>query len=269
MEVTRAHESASLDTLVRRLENAWEGREPIPPLSETDGLASPEWAYAIQRRWTDLRRERGERVIGQKIGLTSLAMQEQMGVNEPDYGSLWASRYFRASNGRAELPADAFLQPRVEGEFAFLIGKPLPAGEVTEQDVMAATDAVAVAVEVIDSRIQDWRIQLVDTIADNASYGALTLGRWSRRLMEADLRTVGMLISQNGTPVVEGIGAAALGHPARSVAWLANKLTSLGVTLEPGQVVLSGALARSIPARRGDVFLLETDRQAPLTVAFG
>ncbi len=256
-----------IEALARRLDEAWENREPIAPLTESDGLAVDQ-SYAVQSRWTGMRLERGEGLVGRKIGLTSPAMQEQMGVNEPDYGSLWASRYFPATAGRVEIPADAFLQPRVEGEIAFLIGRPLEGTSVTPQEVLVATEALAIAVEVVDSRIEDWRIKLPDTIADNASYGGFTLGPWSRALRETDLRTLGMLIHQNGQPVVQAIGAAALGSPARAVAWLANKLTSFGVRLEPGDIVLSGALGRATPAQKGDVFVLEAYGQPPLTVTF-
>jgi 2-keto-4-pentenoate hydratase len=263
-----ADEAAVLEAVARKLDEAYESRVPITPLTESDGLGPPERSYAISSRWTELRRERGERVIGHKIGLTSRPMQEQLGVDEPDYGRLWASRYFPARRGRVEVPTDVFLQPRVEGELAFLIGRPLAGPNVTPQDVLVATEALAVSVEVIDSRIRDWRIKLADTIADNASYGALTLGPWSRSLRSADLQTVGMLIHHNGVPVVEGIGAAALGNPARCVAWLANTLSALGVTMEPGDVVLSGSLGKAIPAERGDVFVLEAQGQPPLSVTF-
>jgi 2-keto-4-pentenoate hydratase len=196
-------------------------------------------------------------------------MQEQMGVDEPDYGSLWASRYFPSRGGRVEIPTEAFLQPRLEGEIAFLMSRPLAGPGVTPQEVLVATEALAVAVEVVDSRIADWRIKLVDTIADNASYGGFTLAPWSRSLKEADLRTLGMLIHQNGLPVVEGLGAAALGSPTRAVAWLANKLSSFGVSLESGDMVLSGSLGRAVPVQHGDVFILEAHGQPPLTVTFG
>jgi 2-keto-4-pentenoate hydratase len=260
---------ASTEAIARRLDEAWEQRHTIRPLSESEELTSPEVAYAIQERWTELRLERGEGVMGRKIGLTSRAMQEQMGVSEPDYGTLWTSRWYPAVGGRCEMPSEVFLQPRLEGEIAYLIGRPLSGPGVTSQQVMAATEALAVAVEVIDSRIDDWRIKLVDTIADNSSYGALTLGPWSTALRGADLRTLGMIIQQNGRPAVEGVGAAALGHPSRAVAWLVNKLSTFGVSLAPGDVVLSGSLARSLPAKQGDVFLLETHGQPPLSVTFG
>src|ERR687886_1128586 len=256
------------EALARRLDEAWENRKPIAPLSESDGLEDVEQAYEIQSRWSELRRSRGERIIGRKIGLTSFAMQEQLGVDEPDYGSLWESRYFPASGGRVEIPAEPFLQPFLEGELAFLIGRPLAGPGVTLQAALAATDAIAVAVEVVDSRIEDWNIKLPDTIADNASYGAFTTGPWSRSLREADLRTVGMLINKSGSRVAEGMGAASLGHPAKAVAWLANKLASFGTKLEPGDIVLSGSLGRAAPVEQGDIFVLEAHGQPPLTVAF-
>ena len=222
----------------------------------------------MQTRWSVLRLSRGERILGRKIGLTSRAMQEQFGVSEPDYGSLWASRYFPAQSGRAAIPTDLFLRPRLEGEIAFLIGSPLKGPGVTLQQVLSATAALAVAVEVVDSRIENWRIKLIDTIADNASYGGFTVGPWSRSLREANLRTLGMLIHQNGRSAVEGIGAAALGYPARAVAWLVNKLVPFGINLEPGDMVLSGSLRKAIPAQQGDTFVLEAYGQPPLTVSF-
>ena len=256
------------EALARQLDEAWEKREPIAPLSESEGLEDVERAYEIQTKWSELRTGRGERIIGRKIGLTSFAMQEQLGVSEPDYGSLWESRYFPAQGGRAEIPTEPLLQPFLEGEIAFLIGKPLAGPGVTLQKALAATEALAVAVEVVDSRIEDWNIKLPDTIADNASYGGFTTGPWSRSLREADLRTVGMLINKSGSRVAEGLGAASLGHPARAVAWLANKLSEFGTNLEPGDIVLSGSLGRAIPAQQGDLFVLEAHGQPPLTVSF-
>lgn len=265
--MTEQSMSVNAETLARRLDEAWEGRAPVAPLTETDGL-KVEDAYEVQNRWTELRLGRGERILGRKIGLTSRVMQEQMGVDEPDYGSLWASRFFPARAGRAEVPAHTFLQPRMEGEIAFLIGRPLSGEHVTPQEVLAATEALAPAFEVVDSRIADWRIKLADTIADNASYGGFVLGPWSRGLREEDLRTLGMLVHKNGETVAQAVGAAALGGPARAVAWLARKLTSFGVSLNAGDVVLSGALGGATNAGRGDTFVLETHGQPPLTVTF-
>lgn len=263
-----ARTAVDTEALARRLDEAWESRKPLAPLSESDDLEDVELAYEIQIRWSELRQGRGERIIGRKIGLTSFAMQEQLGVDEPDYGVLWDSRYFPAQGGRAEMPAEPFLQPFLEGELAFLIGRPLAGPGVTLQGALAATDALAVAVEVVDSRIEDWNIKLPDTIADNASYGGFTTGPWSRSLREADLRTLGMLINHSGSRVAEGLGVASLGHPAEAVAWLANKLASFGTGLEPGDIVLSGSLGRAVPVKQGDIFVLEAHGQPPLTVSF-
>ena len=268
MSEQTAGAAVDAEALARRLDEAWENREPIAPLSESEGLEDVEQAYAVQTNWSELRLSRGERIIGRKIGLTSFAMQEQLGVDEPDYGSLWESRYFPAQGGRVEMPTEPFLQPFLEGELAFLIGRPLAGPGVTLQEALAATEALAVAVEVVDSRIEDWNIKLADTIADNASYGGFTTGPWSRSLREVDLRTVGMLIHQDGSQVTEGMGAASLGHPAEAVAWLANKLASFGTKLEPGDIVLSGSLGNAVPVERGDVFVLEAHGQPPLTVSF-
>lgn len=262
------HTDTRLDDLAHLLSDAWTKGETIAPLSDSHDLSSAEEAYAVQTRTMALHSAAGDRIIGRKIGLTSLAMQEQLGVREPDYGSLLASRFYPARAGRAGLPTEQFIQPRLEGEFAYLIGKPLTGTSITPQEVLMATEAVAVSVEVIDSRITDWRIRLADTIADNASYGALTLGPWSLALRAADLRTVGMLIHHNGRCVVSSVGSAVLGNPPRAVAWLANKLSSYGMSLEPGDIVLSGSLGRSIAAQRGDVFTVEVYGQPPLTTVF-
>lgn len=254
--------------LAEALEQAWRTRQAIPPLSETEGLRSVREAYAVQAAWHRIRAAQGERVVGRKIGLTSRAMQQQLGIGEPDFGALWASRHFPAVGGRTSMPGAAFLQPRVEGEIAFLVGRRLQGPGVGVQDVLAATEAVAPAIEVVDSRIRDWRITLADTVADNASFGAFTVGPWSRAMVHRDLRLVGMVLTRNGTESVEGVGAAALGHPARCVAWLANKLAEFGEALEVGDVVLSGALVRALPVGPGDSAVLEMDGWPPLAVRF-
>ena len=256
------------DALARLLDEAWRSRRPIAPLSESHGLRDAAAAYRVQAAWTALQVGRGDRVVGRKIGLTSRAMQQQLGVHEPDFGTLWASRCFPAREGRAAVPAGLLLQPRVEGEIAFLMGRRLEGPGVTLQDVLAAAEAAAPAIEVVDSRIRDWRITLADTVADDASFGAFTLGPWSRAMLERDLRLVGMVLTRSGVETVEGVGAAALGHPARCVAWLANKLAEFGVALEPGDIVLSGALARSLPVGPGDTAVLEMEGQRPLAVRF-
>lgn len=255
-------------SLAQHLDDAWHSRVPIVPLSEAAGLSDVRDAYAIQVAWTDLRVRRGERVLGRKIGLTSRAMQEAAGVFEPDFGTLWSSRFVLPAGGVAEIRHDTFIQPRLEGEIAYLLGRPLRGPNVTVDDVLTATDAVAASFEVVDSRIIRREFKLVDTVSDNASYGAFTLGPWDDRLAGVDLRTLGMLISRNGEIVVEGVGAASLGNPASAVAWLANKLNEFSVGLSSGDIVLSGSLGRAVPIERGDVFVMELHGQPPLTMSF-
>lgn len=242
------------DLFAEELEHAWERREAISPLSER-GLRGLEAAYRVQEAWNRIRLAKGDRVVGRKIGLTSQAVQQQFGVDQPDFGQLWASRFLGVKE-RAEVPADLFLQPRVEGELAFLIGRRLQGPHVTPQEVLAATEAVAFALEVVDSRIADWRIRIEDTVADNASFGAFVVAPWEKGLIHEDLTTLGVILYRNGELVAQGLGAACLGHPARAVAWLVNTLASFGVALEPGEIVMSGAWAPVQAAGPGDLFTL-------------
>jgi len=255
-------------SLAAQLEQAWETRQPIDPLHESHGLEDVEAAYQIQQAWVARRLEQGDAVVGRKIGLTSRVMQEQLGVNEPDYGTLLASLALPAPEGIALVPVDRFIQPRVEGEIAFLLKEPLSGPGVSVLDVFRATGAVAAAIEVIDSRIRDWRIRLVDTVADNASCGAFAVGPWCTRWRELDLAHAGMTLHVNGRLAASGTGAAALGHPAACVAWLANKLGSLGQRLEAGDVVLSGSLGPAVPVAAGSVAWLEVGGLASVAVHF-
>jgi 2-keto-4-pentenoate hydratase len=256
------------ERLARRLDEAAQTHVPIPPLSESEGLTSVDVAYAIQTRWTEMRTARGEKVLGRKIGLTSKAIQQQLGVDQPDYGNLWDTTFYPARDGRVQIPAIDFVQPRIEGEIAFLFDKPLRGPNVTMQDVLDATEACALGVEIVASRIADWRIKLVDTIADNASYGGFTLGPWDREMVRSDLGELAMTIHHNGVLSAEGQGAAALGHPAISTAWLANKLLDFGVSLEPGDIVISGGITKMLPVKAGDEFVFTLTSQPPLTISF-
>ena len=247
-------ESTVRDSLAERLQGAWEHRKPIAPLSERGELTHPADAYAVQQAWAALRVSLGERIVGRKIGLTSPGMRRQMGVNEPDYGDLWGSREFRAVGGIADISLSPFIQPRVEGELAFLLGSDLDSDTVGESDVRDAAKAVAPAIEIVDSRIHDWRITLVDTIADNASYGGFVLGAWSEDLLELDLAALRMEIRHNGIVSIQETGAAVLGSPFSAVAWLARTLNGHGVPLRRGEIVLSGSFGGAIPAGSGDRF---------------
>lgn len=265
--MTEQSAAAQIDVVAQQLDRAWETRRPIAPLTEGSSITTVDQAYAVQQRWSALRAAREERIVGRKIGLTSAAIQQQLGVDEPDYGCLWSSRHFPTSGGRVEVPADLFVQPRLEGELAFLIGSPLRGPHVTPEQVLAATEALAVAVEIVDSRITDWKIKLIDTVADNASFGGFAVGAWSQALRRVDLRTLGLRIRRNGAQIIQAVGAASLGDPALAVAWLANKLSRFGTELRPGDIVLSGSLGGLTPFERGDTFVVELDGRPPLVVA--
>ncbi len=223
----------------RQLRQAELDRQPIAPLTEQlpgFGVAD---AYEVQVTNIAARCASGAVVRGHKVGLTAKAMQELLGVDEPDYGHLLDDMVFA---DRADIPSHRFCQPRVEPEITFRLRAPLRGPGVTVDDVLAATDAVIASLEVVDSRIVDWRITLADTIADNASAAAMVVGSSWVPVSEApSLPDVGCELLVNEEVVSAGTGAAVLGHPARAVAWLANTLGPLGISLEAGHLVMPGS----------------------------
>ncbi|GIE94330.1 2-keto-4-pentenoate hydratase [Paractinoplanes rishiriensis] len=234
--------------LAERLAAAERDRKPIPPLTrDRPGLGAAE-AYAIQLH--NIRRRAGT-VVGHKVGLSSKAMQQMMGVDEPDYGHLLAD--MRLSEGE---PADAgrYCYPRVEIEVAFLLGADLPGEGCTERDVLDATEAVAPSIELIDSRIENWQISLADTIADNASSAGFVVGAARVPPERIDLRGIEAVLYRGDEIVAQGRSDAVLGNPATAVAWLARTVAGFGVRLRAGHLVLPGACARAIDARPGDEF---------------
>ncbi|HXF71723.1 MAG TPA: fumarylacetoacetate hydrolase family protein [Actinomycetota bacterium] len=244
---------------------AAEDRLPIPPLTERWPELTAEDGYRIQQHVVRARLDAGEAVVGYKVGLTSRAMQEMMGVDQPDYGPILSGML--ASDGEA-IPTSDLIQPRVETEIAFVLGEPLQGPGLSAIDVLRATAGVTAAIEVIDSRIEGWRIKLADTIADLASSARVVLAGRLLPVDGTDLRLVGCVLERNGEVVATGAGAAALGNPAHAVAWAANTLGALGVRMEPGHVVMPGALHAAVPAAAGDVFTASFDRLGPVTVRF-
>ncbi|SDB81630.1 2-keto-4-pentenoate hydratase [Raineyella antarctica] len=224
-------------------------RQPIPPLVETYEDIDVTDAYEIQlltvKKWL----ADGRIVKGHKVGLSSAAMQRQMGVNQPDYGHLFADQFYLEN---MPIPLDEHIQPRLEPEIAFVLRKDLAGPYVTLPDAIDAVAYVLPSLEVVDSRIQDWRIGIVDTIADNASGGGVILGGPPRRLEGLDLRLVGCTMYRNGRIVGTGAGGAVLGSPLNSLVWLANTLGRFGVTLEAGNVILPGSVMRAIDIAPGD-----------------
>jgi 2-keto-4-pentenoate hydratase len=223
----------------------------ISPLRERYPQLTPETAYAIQRANTEHRLAQGRRIVGCKIGLTSLAVQKQLGVDQPDFGMLFDDMGY--GDGQ-EIPLSVQQQPKIEAELAFVMGRDLDMQAPGQVDVMNAIDYALPALEVVGSRIADWNIRIGDTIADNASSSAYVLGSTPRKLSEFDLRMCGMVLQRRGEPVSVGAGAACLGNPLNAVVWLARTMAALGTPLRAGDLVLSGALGPMVPVAPGDVF---------------
>jgi len=225
-------------------------RHTVAPLTERMPGITIDAAYEVSRRLLDRRLGAGERVVGRKIGVTSEAVQTMLDVHQPDFGTLTDAMMF--SDG-ADIPVDRLLiQPRAEGEIAFVLGRDLIGPGVTEQDAIAATRCVRPCFEVVDSRIRDWKIRIQDTVADNASSGVFVLGAAEADPRTVDLKACRIAVDKNGAPLSEGVGAAALGSPAYCVAWLANTLARFGIPLRAGEIVLSGSLVPLEPVRAGD-----------------
>ena len=254
-----------IQSIAKELRTAEEQRSPVAPVAGRFGPLTVADAYAVQLANIDLRRSAGDRVLGRKIGLTSLAMQTQLGVDQPDYGHLLAS--MGVANGGAVTTAE-LIAPRIELEIAFLLGRTLEGPGVTVADALAATEAVFPSLEIIDSRIADWKIGLVDTVADNASSGRFVMPSRLTPVRDLDLRLLGGVMEINGVLTSWSCGAAALGDPAACVAWLANALAPYGGRLEPGEIVLSGALDKSVPVKVGDVVRADFDRLGSAGVRF-
>ncbi|MET4578817.1 2-oxopent-4-enoate hydratase [Ottowia thiooxydans] len=221
----------------------------VEPLTSRHPEISIDDAYAIQQRMMKRRLDAGEKVVGKKIGVTSKAVMNMLGVFQPDFG--WLTDGMVYNEGEA-IEASTLIQPKAEGEIAFVLKKTLQGPGVTAADVLAATEGVMACFEIVDSRIQDWKIKIQDTVADNASCGVFVLGDRLVDIRDVDLATCGMVLEKNGEIVATGAGAAALGHPANAVAWLANTLGAHGIALEAGEVVLSGSLAIMVPVQAGD-----------------
>lgn len=243
---------ATVHALADLLLGAEISRRPVAPLTQQFPELTVAEAYEIQsiNAHTRLVDANGPTTIaGHKVGLTSKAMQEMLGVDEPDFGVLYADRVHEDG---VRIAASELIAPRVEPEIAFVLGAPLTGPGVTPKDVLAATDYVVPALEVIDSRIADWKITLVDTIADNASCGRVVLGETHTKVADVVLAAAEVELRVNGEEVQHGAGCAVLGHPAKAVAWLANTLGEHGVTLQAGEVVMPGSLTAAVPFAAGD-----------------
>ncbi|QYZ69593.1 2-oxo-hept-4-ene-1,7-dioate hydratase [Neotabrizicola shimadae] len=240
---------ADLDTAARALHTADKQGKVIPQLSKTWPEMTLEDSYAVQHRWIQMRLAEGARVIGRKIGLTSRAMQQASKMTEPDYGIMLDDAMFKDG---ARIPAGRFIKPRLEVELAFVMGQDLSGAGCQMHDVLRATEFVTPALEIIDYRTEVPRA-IVDTIADNAAFGAIVLGGRIFRPFDMDLRWIPATLSKNGVIEETGVSAGIMGHPAAGVAWLVNKLAPLGDGLKKGDIVLGGSFTRPVDIASGDV----------------
>lgn len=234
--------------VAERLREAETSQQPCPPVRDLIGRDDLHAAYAVQRHNAERRLAAGAVIVGRKIGLTSPAVQQQLGVEEPDFGILFDDMAYPDG---AALPVDAVLQPRVEAEVAFVLKADLADGLLDAAQVRTAVDYAVAALEVCGSRIADWDISFGDTVADNASAGAYVLGTEKRTLEEFSPRDVEMSMAVDGEEVSTGTGAACLGDPLNALVWLARQARDLGEPLRAGQVVLSGALGPMRPIEPG------------------
>jgi 2-keto-4-pentenoate hydratase len=253
------------DELAADLAQAERSKIPMAPLTDSYPNIDVVDAYEIQLINIRQRVAEGARVVGHKVGLSSEAMQKMMGVDEPDYGHLLDEMEVFEDK---PVPAGKYLYPRVEVEVGFILADDLPGADCTEEDVLAATAALAPAIELIDSRITDWKIKLCDTIADNASSAGFVLGTERVLPSDVDIKAIDAVLTRNGEVVAKGRSDAVLGNPVTAVAWLARKVDSFGVRLRAGDVVLPGSCTRAIDARPGDNFVAEFDGLGSVRLSF-
>jgi 2-keto-4-pentenoate hydratase len=242
------------DELAADLAEAERSRESIAPLTSAYPDIDVVDAYEIQLINIRQKIAEGARVLGHKVGLSSLAMQQMMGVDEPDYGHLLDEMQVFED---IPVKAGRYLYPRVEVEVGFILAADLPGADCTEDDVLAATAALVPSIELIDTRINDWKIALCDTIADNASSAGFVLGAARVAPADIDVKAIDAVLTRNGEVIAEGRSDAVLGNPVTAVAWLARKVESFGVRLRAGDVVLPGSCTRAIDARAGDEFVAD------------
>ncbi|HDR9486443.1 TPA: toluene degradation hydratase TodJ [Burkholderia aenigmatica] len=237
----------------------------VAPVRELIGETNLDTAYAVQEINTRRALAAGRRLVGRKIGLTSVPVQKQLGVGQPDYGMLFADM---ARTEGEEISLKDVLQPKVEAEIAFVLGHDLDGDQLTVADLFRAIEFAVPAIEIVGSRIANWDIRIADTISDNASSGLYVLGSTPKRLGDFDSRQAGMVMERQGAPVSSGVGAACLGSPLNATLWLAKVMARAGRPLRAGDTVLSGALGPMVPVAGGDVFDVRIAGLGSVTAAF-
>lgn len=260
-------DAALITQLGDALFEALRRRRTLAPLTTRHADITVDDAYRISLQFLSRRLAAGERVIGKKIGVTSKPVQDMLGVFQPDFGFLTDTMQF-ADGATVSLSAAGLIQPRAEGEIAFMLKSDLQGPGVTREQVLAATEWVAPCFEIVDSRIDDWKIKIQDTVADNASCGVFVVGTRHTDPRVLDLAAASMQMWKNDTPAGAGLGAAVQGHPAEAVAWLANTLGAFGIPFKAGELILSGSLAPLVPAVAGDRFTMHIEGLGGCSVAF-
>jgi 2-keto-4-pentenoate hydratase len=248
-----------------RLRESYRSGVACAPVRDLIGDGDLTAAYAVQDANTDAWVAEGRRLVGRKIGLTAAVVQKQLGVDQPDYGMLFADM---ALGDGDEIQAGRLLQPRVEGEIAFIFGRDIDLPDATPGEVMRAIDCAVAAIEIVDSRVAGWNIRITDTIADNASSGLYVLGTSPKRLDHLDLWTCGMVLESRGEPVSTGAGAACLGNPMNAATWLVRVMSKAGRPVLAGDVVLAGALGPMAAVQPGSAYELRIGGLGSVRIAF-
>lgn len=254
-----------VEKIANELIDAESHQYSVAPLTERFSALKVSDAYQIQLQVIGKKLKAGNEVIGKKVGLTSKAMQQMLGVDEPDYGHLLDTMKIA---DEATIKIADFISPKVEAEIGFILEEDLVGPNVNYLDVLMATKYVVPTIEIIDSRISDWKIKLVDTVADNGSSARVVVGKKLSKIEGLDLRAQGMVLYKNDELMASGTGTAALGHPAQAVAWLANKLHEFGITLKAGELILPGALSGAIAVKEGDTILADFGPLGTVSVTF-
>ena len=263
---TQPDADESVEQAAKRLARAAADRTPCAPVRDLIKVNDLETAYQVQETLTRARLDGGRRLVGRKIGLTSLGVQKQLGVDQPDYGMLFDDMGVAIGE---TIDMARLMQPKIEAEIAFVLRSGLDDERLTVADILGAVDYALPALEVVDSRIADWDISIVDTIADNASSGLFVLGDRPVPLRNIDMRGAKMrMINTAGDTVSSGDGAACLGSPVTACLWLARTMAAAGRPLAAGDIVLSGALGPMAPVRAGDCFTAEIEGLGSVSAAF-
>ena len=255
----------NVETAAKRLREAAVKRIVCDPVRNLIGTTDLEKAYAVQEINTALRIAQGAKIVGSKIGLTSLAVQKQLGVGQPDFGMLWNDK--EVSNG-GEISMSELMQPKAEAEIAFVLGKDLTSDKLTSIDILSAVDYALTSIEIVGSRIKDWNIKITDTIADNASASHWVVGHKPVKLENIDLLNCKMVMENNDKKVSEGIGKNCLGSPVNAMLWLARKMVAMGRPMQAGDVILTGALGPMVSAKAGDDFRVTIEGLSEVGVKF-